>query len=124
MLAQEIWSAAADHDCVSFARNLVHDLLHHRHHAVGVEYLTAKGGGIALVTAAPEGFREAVQAAVHAFFAAHDCRALHVGEAGNFFGDEMVPELPAEVVGELSGDRGGAAAVLPLDGDETKHGLV
>ena len=35
---------------------------------------------------------------------------------------QMVPELPAEVVGQLSGNRGGAAAVLPLDGDETKHG--
>ncbi len=65
-----------------------------------------------------------MKTAVHAFVAAHYRRALNIGQAGNFFGEEVVPELPAQVVGQLSGDSGGAAAVLALDGNETKHGCL
>ena len=50
--------------------------------------------------------------------------AIDIGEAGDFFGEQVVPKLPAEVLGQLRGDGGASAAVLALDGDEAKHGVV
>ena len=35
-----------------------------------------------------------MQATVHAFVTTLHCGRIHVGDAGNFFGEEMIPELP------------------------------
>src|SRR5439155_14435781 len=53
-VAQEKWCAASHHNSVSFLRNLLRDLLHHRHHAICVKDLIAKGR-TAFVAASPEG---------------------------------------------------------------------
>ncbi len=121
ILPQEIRCATAHDNRVSFLRDLVHDVLHHRQHAVGVEHLAAQRSGIAFVAASPEGFRKAVQAAVHALIAAPHGRLIDISKPCNLFGEQSIPELPPQVVGELSGDGSGATTVLALDGDQTKH---
>jgi hypothetical protein len=47
---------------------------------------------------------------------------VNVGEAGDLFGKALIPQGPAEVLGELNGDRATAAPVFPFDGDQAKHG--
>src|SRR5579872_6482476 len=123
-LAQEVRTASPNHDRVALKGNLVHSLLHHQHHAVGIEDLAAESGGIALVTAAPEGLGQSVKSAVHPLIAAHDRGRLDVGEAGNFLGDQVIPDLPAQVFTQLGGDSAPAAAVLALNGNEAKHFAV
>src|SRR5208337_3205251 len=120
MVAQKIRRPASYHDRIPFLRDSVHDLLHQHHHAIRIEYLTAKRR-TAFIAPAPESSCQPVEAAIHALVAAHDGGRSNVGEAGNFFGEEVVPELPAHVVGELGGDGAPAAAVLALNGDDAKH---
>ena len=123
IFAQQIWGPATHNDRIPLPANLVHGLLHHRHHAVGIEHLIAQTCA-AFVTAAPEGLGEAVKAAVHALVAAHNGGGINLGKVGNFFGEELVPELPAQMLGQSRGNRGAAAAVLALDGNEAKHNDV
>ena len=64
-----------------------------------------------------------MEAAVHAFVAAQDGLGIDVSEAGNYLCEQMVPELPSQLLRQLGGDGSGPATVFALDGDETKHGL-
>jgi hypothetical protein len=55
-------------------------------------------------------------------FATLHSGSVDIGESGNLFGEQAIPELPTETASQVSGDGAAAAAVLALDGDETKHG--
>src|SRR5579864_2379512 len=76
----------------------------------------------ALVTASPESLGQAVETAVHTLVAAHYRGRINMGKAGDFFGEQVVPKLPTQALGEFSSNLGGPGAVLALDGDEAKHG--
>ena len=121
VLAQKKWRAAADNHCIPFPGNSGGNLLHPFHHAVGIKSLIGEVSA-AFVAAAPESFRQAVEAAIHALVAALNGGLVNVGEAGDLFGEALVPESPAEMFGELGGDGAAAATVLPFDGDHAKHG--
>jgi len=44
----------------------------------------------------------------------HDGGTIDVGEAGNFLGEQLVPELPVQTMGQFRGNGAAAAAVLSL----------
>src|ERR1700691_4001582 len=54
-------------------------------------------------------------------FAALYGRSIHIGKAGDLFGEQAIPEFPSQALGQAFGDGGGAAAVLALDADQTEH---
>src|SRR5579871_2717047 len=122
IFSQEEWCAPANDDRVPFPGDAIGDFLHHRHHAVGIEDLAAQHG-TPLVTAAPERFGETMEWTVDALIAALHRGGRDIGDAGNFFGEEMIPELPTEAVGQFCGDAAGAASVLAFNGDDAKHSL-
>src|SRR5579871_1384977 len=121
MFTQKIRGPAAYDHGVPFLSDLIHDLLHHRHHAVSVEDLTAKSSGVALVTAAPESLGETVEAAIHAFVATHDGGRFDVRETGDFFGETLIPDFPSQSLGQPGSDGTPAATVFALDGQDPKH---
>ena len=96
--AQEVGSAATDYDCVPLFSNSTGDVLHHGNHAIGIESLIAQGRG-ALITASPENFGHAVETTVHAFVTAPNGCGMNVRDAGNLFGEQVVPEFPPQVAG-------------------------
>jgi len=61
-----------------------------------------------------------VKAAIHALIAALDRGAIHIGDAGDFLGEQMIPELPTQTAGQFSGNGAAAAAILPLDRDQSR----
>src|SRR5579872_5009787 len=123
MLAQEVRCAASYDHRVPFLPDVIHDVLHHGHHAVGVEHLAAKWR-VALIASAPENFRQTMQAAVHALVAALDRRGMDLGDAGDLIGEKLVPHLPTQATGQLNCNLGCAAAKLAFDGYDAKHGFL
>src|SRR5271165_681732 len=63
-----------------------------------------------------------METAVHALVATLHRSRVNLGEAGNLFGDDVIPEFPTEAFGKPGSDGTAAAAVLALNGDEAEHG--
>jgi hypothetical protein len=119
--AQEIRRSATDHYCVSLLGNSRGDVLHHGHHSIGIESLVAEGR-TAFVAATPENLGQTVETAVHAFVAAPDGGRFHMSDAGNLFGQQVVPKFPTQLIGKLTGDLAATASVLALNRDNPEHG--
>jgi hypothetical protein len=62
-----------------------------------------------------------MQTAIHTFVAAFYGGRVDIRDAGDFFGEQMVPEFPASSLGELRSDVGSTATKLALDGNHAEH---
>ena len=101
---------------------MVHDLFHHGHHAIRIKGVGRGHGHAAFVTAPPEGFRQAVEAAVDALVAQGHRRFRHLCALGNLARQLLVPELPAQPAGQFAGNASAAAAKFAFQSDDAKHG--
>ncbi len=119
--AEEVGGAAADEDAIAAGGRIEDDAFHHGGHAIGVEGFDAFDGEAALEAAAEEDFHEAVEEGVDAFLAFFDGGDVGLSAAGDFAGEFLIPELPAEFFGEFLGDGGAAAAILAFHGDDADH---
>src|SRR3989441_6593374 len=122
VLPQEIRRATTHDHAVAGRSGLFHHLLAHSHQAIGIEDFQA-GRHASLVAAPPEYFGQTVKSAVHTFFAALDCGAVHLGQFGDFLRQGVVPQFPAEAAGKLAGNFARAASEFAFDGDHPVHDL-
>ncbi len=120
-LAQKIRRAPAHDDAISRSCSPFHDLLPDRHEAIGVKNVSAGKRHVALVTSPPENLGKAVKSAVHALVTTRDCRGIDAGNLGDFFGQLMIPEFPAQPLGQLLGNFPAAASEFTLDCDDAIH---
>jgi len=114
--------AAADDDTVAGVGDLQNDFLGDAKDALAVNDFELVGIDAAFEAAAQEGFEEAVIERIVFFFAALDDSLRAIGETGDFFGEAVVPEFPAEALGEQASDIAAAAAVFAFDGNDFDHG--
>src|ERR1700688_952202 len=122
MLAEKKGRSTAYDYRVPFLTYPCGDLFHPRHHAIGIKRLIREMRS-AFVAAAPKGFREAVEWAIHALVAALNGGLIDIGQPRNLFRQAPVPQVPSQLPGELGGDGAGSAAVLPFDRDHPEHRL-
>ena len=90
--------------------------------AIGVRHLQPRSVQAAFVAAAHEGLEEPVVQGILFLFVLLDHAAIAFHPAGDFVGQQLVPELPAQALGDPLGDLGAAAAVFAFDGDDSDHG--
>ncbi len=96
-IAQEVGSAAADDDAIAARGDVFNDFLQHFDHAIGVKDPGPADSKRPFVTAARVNFEEAIEEGVQALVAALGFALINVCGAGDFRGDFLVPEFPAEV---------------------------
>ncbi len=118
-IAQEVGCAAADDDAIAARGDVFDHFLQHFDHAIGVEDPRAAESERSFVTAARIDFEEAIEEGIHALVAALGFAMVDIGGAGDFCGDFLVPEFPAEAFGERFGDERAAAAVFAFEGDDS-----
>src|SRR5208283_1173897 len=70
-----------------------------------------------------ESLEQPVIKRVFSFFVLLHRRAFAVHQTGDFVGQQVVPQLPAEAVGQLAGDFCAPASIFALDGNYSDHGL-
>src|ERR1700733_7940169 len=117
-VAQKIGRATADDDAIAARGNVFNDFLQHLDHAVGVENARVAQTERSFITAARINFEQAIKKGIYALVAALCFTVVHIGGAGDFGGDFLVPEFPAEAFGERSRDERAAATVFPFEGDD------
>jgi hypothetical protein len=118
-VAQEVGLAAADDDAIAARGDVVNHSVQHFNHAIGVEYPGAADSERAFVAAARVNFEEAIEERIDALVAALGVALVDIGGAGDFGGNFLVPEFPAEALGEGFGDERAAAAVFAFEGDDS-----
>src|SRR5204863_2644286 len=89
--------------------------------AIGVKNVSAGKRHVALVTSPPENLGKAVKSAVHALVTTRDYPGIDAANPGDFFGQLMVPEFPAQPLGQLLGNLSAAASEFTLDCDDAIH---
>ena len=117
--------AAAQDDAVAARGDIRHNLAQDAHHAVRVEHTSrvAIHRQMPLVASSRVHFEKAVEKRIAAFVATLGGFVVDSGYASDFFGEVAIPELPAEALGKTLRDHGAAAAVFPLDRDDSDlHG--
>src|ERR1700685_4503962 len=117
MFAQKVRCTAADDHTPAFAGGPIHNTATHFDHAIGIKEFLAGVRHGAFITASPEDLGKSMKGAIYFFLAPFDGRTIDIGELGDLFGKGLVPELPAETVGEFFGDFASAAAKLPFHGN-------
>src|SRR5271168_4707164 len=115
--AQKVGCAAADDDAIAARGDVFNDFLEHLDHAIGVKDAGVAEAERSFITAARIHFEETIEEGVHALVATLRFAVVNIGGAGDFGGDFLVPEFPAEAFGERSGDERAAAAVFAFEGD-------
>ena len=120
-LAQKIRRAPAHDDAISRSCSPFHDLLPDRHEAIGVKNVSAGKRHVALVTSPPENLGKAVKSAVHALVTTRYCRGIDSSNLGYLLREFMVPEFPAQPLGQLLGNLSAAASEFTLDCDDAIH---
>src|SRR4051812_37347949 len=89
----------ADDDAIAFFRRLKRYLPGKTQDAIGIETVQAVEIQATFKTAAQHRFQQPIIKRIDTFFAYLDLRPLAVGEACDFAGQQLVPELPSEAVG-------------------------
>ena len=113
--------AASDDDAIPALGDLSYDAFGHIANTIGVRHLHTLGVQAALVAAAHERAEEAIGERVLFLCALFDDTAIAFHNARDLVREQLVPELPAEAVGDLLGDFASAAAVFTFDGDDSNH---
>src|SRR5262249_3927593 len=72
-------------------------------HAIGIEDLVSEVG-TAFIASTPEDFCPTVYPTIHALVTASDRGGIHLRNACNLFGKELIPELPVQVFRQVTGD--------------------
>ena len=126
--AKKIRSAPSDDDAFSSCSGAGHHILPDGNEAIRVEGFGAFQGHAAFIAASPECLGQAVKGAVEAFVAIHHGRPVRkqgdglASLAGDFIREGLIPERPAQAIGNFAGDFGGSASEFAFDGDNSKHG--
>jgi hypothetical protein len=123
-VAQQKRSAASHDHRAAVRGGPGDDALHKSDHAVGIEMIQLAHRKTLLHGAAHEDFHEPVKHGVAALVHALHHRLVHFGQARDLAGELLIPELPAEALGELLRDDAAAGAVLALDGDRANQSVA
>src|SRR5580704_16578846 len=122
-LTQKVWRAPAYDDAITSLTDSFHDLLPHGYESVCVKRLCAGQRDAALVAVAQKHFDQTLKRTVDALRASLDGRTLHIGDLRDLFRQRMIPDFPAEPLGQLAGNFAASASIFAFDRDDAVHQL-
>ena len=113
--------SSSDDDAISRARRVLNDFHREFQYAFTVHELQLVSIDAALVTSAQKRFKEPVVERVVSLLSLLDNFLGAIGKPGDLLGQQLIPELPAEMVREPLRDFTAAASVLTFNRDNSDH---
>ena len=120
-IPQEVGGGPPDNHALARRRRLLNDLLGEMDKAVGIHDVGIGQHDAALVAAAPEDFGQAVEPGINPFLPALAGFGADFGQLGDFPGQSVVEQFPAQPVRDLVGDGAGAGAKFTFDDNDSFH---
>jgi hypothetical protein len=112
---------SSDDDGISLLSGVQNDTLRKLQDVLAINQLELVRIEAAFITAAQKRFEEPVIERIGSFLSNLDNGFRAIRKAGNLFGQQLVPKLPAQPLRKQLSDLAPTASVLPFDCDDFNH---
>ena len=118
---EKLLRPSSDDDGVSCFRGVLNDTFRKFQNAFGINQVELVRIEASFIAAAQERFEEPVVQGIRSFLATLDNRLRTFSKPRDLFRQQLIPELPAQVVRNQLSDFAAAASVFAFDGDSFDH---
>src|SRR5580704_630811 len=113
--------SSSDDDAISRLRRVQNDALCELNNAFAIHQVQLVRVDASLVTPAQKRFEEPVVERIVSLLSTLNLGLGAICQAGDLLRQQLVPQLPSQMLRKLLGDFAPAASVLPLNGDDSNH---